>query len=265
MSNEQQEQALELAMQAEPPKGALDAMTNAGFSPLMGNGKVWAFMTNYVKSSMCPKQYKNDVNSAMAAIQFGHELGFKPFQALNAVAVINGTPALYGDGLWALIKSAPDLEGTKEWQEGTGDDMIAHCMIIRGKSETIYSFGVQDAKTAGLWKKAGPWTQYPRRMLQMRARMFASRDAYPDRLRGFKSVEELNDYSLPQGTATVHIEKNVDAFDDAFLGRQVVGGPKPAALPAKPKPKARKALEQAPLDYDDDAFSSSDFPDDIHD
>ena len=50
-----------------------------------------------------------------------------------------------------------------------------------------------DAKRAGLWTKAGPWQTYPRRMLQMRARSFALRDAFPDVLKGLISVEEALD------------------------------------------------------------------------
>ncbi|MBX7147365.1 MAG: hypothetical protein K1X44_08690, partial [Alphaproteobacteria bacterium] len=40
----------------------------------------------------------------------------------------------------------------------------------------------------------GPWTQYPDRMLQMRARSFALRDVFPDILLGLSyAVEELKD------------------------------------------------------------------------
>src|SRR6185295_12780043 len=50
-----------------------------------------------------------------------------------------------------------------------------------------------DAKTANLWGKAGPWTQYPKRMLQMRARGFGCRDCFPDLLRGIIIKEEAED------------------------------------------------------------------------
>ena len=50
-----------------------------------------------------------------------------------------------------------------------------------------------DAKTAGLIGKQGPWTQYPKRMRQMRARAFALRDVFPDVLRGMPVAEELQD------------------------------------------------------------------------
>jgi hypothetical protein len=53
------------------------------------------------------------------------------------------------------------------------------------------TFSVADAIRAGLWRKPGPWCDYPRRMLQMRARAFALRDAFPDVLGGLYLREEF--------------------------------------------------------------------------
>jgi hypothetical protein len=63
----------------------------------------------------------------------------------------------------------------------------------------VVRFSVSDAKKAGLWGKSGPWTQYPKRMLQLRARGFALRDAFPDVLKGLVTAEEAQDY--PQAEA----------------------------------------------------------------
>ena len=58
---------------------------------------------------------------------------------------------------------------------------------------TVETFTVRDAKRAGLWGKAGPWTQYPRQMLFNRARAFAYRHAFPDALMGMRFREEEED------------------------------------------------------------------------
>ena len=52
---------------------------------------------------------------------------------------------------------------------------------------------MDDAKAAGLLGKQGPWTQYPKRMRQMRARAFAVRDVFPDVLKGLPVAEEVMD------------------------------------------------------------------------
>src|SRR5690606_39168844 len=45
----------------------------------------------------------------------------------------------------------------------------------------------------------GPWTQYPKRMRQMRARAFALRDVFPDVLRGMPIAEAVMDTPAERG------------------------------------------------------------------
>lgn len=130
----------------------------------------------------------------MVAIMAGAELGLAPFQALQSFAIVNNRPTLWGDGLMAVARA----QGIKarEWIDGEGDAAVAHCEVTRPDTgETIArSFSVSDAKKAGLWNKQGPWQQYPKRMLQMRARAWALRDGCADMLRGFQVREEVEDY-----------------------------------------------------------------------
>lgn len=130
----------------------------------------------------------------MVAIMAGAELGLAPFQSLQSFAVVNGRPTLWGDGLLAVVRA----QGVRvrEWTEGDGDNMVAHCEAIRPDTgeDIARAFSVADAKKAGLWAKQGPWQQYPRRMLQMRARALALRDGCADMLRGMQVREEVEDY-----------------------------------------------------------------------
>jgi len=129
------------------------------------------------------------------AIIAGAELGLAPFQALQSFAVVNGRPTLWGDGLMAVARA----QGIKarEWIEGEGDDLVAHCEVTRPDTAEVIarSFSVADAKKAQLWGKQGPWQSYPKRMLQMRARAWALRDGCADMLRGFQVREEVEDFS----------------------------------------------------------------------
>ncbi len=141
-------------------------------------------------SSIVPKDYIGKPGNCLVAIQWGMELGLQPMQAMQSIAVINGRPSLWGDAMLALVKAHPAFEWIKE--ECDGD--VATCTIKRrGEPEVVQSFSLEEAKRAGLTGKAGPWTQYPKRMLQMRARGFALRDAFPDALRGVVSAEEARD------------------------------------------------------------------------
>lgn len=146
-------------------------------------------------SNMVPTAYKGKPADILVAVQWGAELGLAPMQALQNIACINGKPSVYGDAALALVRGSTVCEDVEEFIEGEGEQMVATCIAKRkGSKPVLAKFSVSDAKAAGLWRKQGPWTQYPRRMLQMRARGFALRDAFPDVLKGLITAEEAQDY-----------------------------------------------------------------------
>ena len=147
-------------------------------------------------TDMVPKDYKGKPDNIIVAVQMGAELGLRPMQSLINIMTTNGRPTVWGDAMLALCKMHPAYVSTEERVSGEGDARKAICVTVRrGEPPITGEFSVADAKRAGLWDKAGPWKQYPDRMLQMRARGFALRDAFPDKLRGLISVEEAADYS----------------------------------------------------------------------
>jgi hypothetical protein len=156
----------------------------------------WRFANYVAASGLAPKGLEK-AESILVAMQYGMELGLTPMQAIQSVAVVNGRPSVYGDTMLALCMNHPDWlhDVFHEWFTGKpySDDYTAHCRVgRRGRKEPIVrSFSVEQAKRAALWSKSGPWTFYPDRMLQMRARAFALRDAFPDVLRGCLATEEL--------------------------------------------------------------------------
>lgn len=154
------------------------------------------------KSEFAPKDFRGKPESCLLAIQHGSEIGLSPMQALQSIAVINGKPAVYGDTALAVCIGSPVCEYVREYVDGDGEQMVAVCEAKRRGYEkpTVVRFSVADAKKAQLWGKSGPWTQYSRRMLQMRARGFALRDAFPDVLRGLVTAEEAQDYAAAETT-----------------------------------------------------------------
>jgi hypothetical protein len=163
------------------------------------------------KSQMVPKQYQGKPEDILVAVQWGYEVGLAPMQALQNIAVINGKPSVYGDAAMALVLASPVCENIEETIEGEGtENPVAVCTAKRrGRSPVVAKFSVSDAKRAGLWGKQGPWTAYPKRMLAMRARGFALRDAFADVLKGLITAEEAQDYPNDRPIAKVTpISKN---------------------------------------------------------
>lgn len=146
------------------------------------------------RSSMVPKDFAGKPGNVMVAIQWGAEVGLSPLQAVQNIAVINGRPSIWGDAALALVRGHPACAGIREGVEGEGDARHGWCEVTRrGEQPQKRTFSVADAKRANLWGKAGPWQQYPDRMLQLRARGFAIRDVFPDALRGVITAEEARD------------------------------------------------------------------------
>lgn len=148
------------------------------------------------KSGVCPTAYKDKPNDVLVALQMGAEVGLKPMQALQNIAVINGRPTLWGDAMLAICRQSKQFEYIKE----TFDEarMMYTCIVKRrNEPEFIGTFSQRDAETAKLWGN-NTWAKYPKRMLQMRARGFALRDSFPDLLRGIITAEEASDYDEPK-------------------------------------------------------------------
>ena len=190
----------------------LQTTNQRGFAPTT-MGEALQFSEMLANSSMVPKAYQGKANDVLVCIQWGYEMGLAPMQSLQNIAVINGKPSVYGDAMMALVQASPVCEDVEEYFEGEGTpNPIAVCVAKRkGRKPVETRFSVEDAKRAGLWGKGGPWTAYPKRMLQMRARGFALRDAFPDVLKGMISVEEAQDY--PDEAKPVPVAKPANPLD----------------------------------------------------
>lgn len=161
------------------------------------------------KTDLVPKQYRGKPQDILVAMEYGRTLGIGPMQAIQNIASINGKPAAYGDLLLAVCTGRPDFENMKE--EYFGEPVAGcRCTIKRkGRDAVTAEFTVEQAKKAGLWGKPGPWSQYPERMLKMRARAFAIRDVYADALMGVCDRYEAEDMSvIPQDKASRKIDIN---------------------------------------------------------
>ncbi len=153
-----------------------------------------AFAKMVANSDFVPKAYVGKDGNCLIAMQYGAELGLPPLQAIQNIAVINGKPGIYGDLGKALLLS----KGFKIEEDDVPEikkNGRARCKVTRPNGEPAErTFSLEDAKTAGLWAKAGPWSTYPYRQMAWRAFWFAARDNAADVLKGIWGIEELSDY-----------------------------------------------------------------------
>lgn len=189
-------------------------IVSQGFAPATLE-EAMKFSEMLARSSMVPKAYQNKAEDVLVACQWGREIGLAPMQALQNIAVINGKPSVYGDAAMALVQASAVCEGIEESFENEDTmSMVAVCIAHRkNRKPVVARFSIADAQRAGLWNKQGPWTAYPKRMLQMRARGFALRDAFPDVLKGLITAEEAQDYPAEQPVKDITPAKPVNPLD----------------------------------------------------
>jgi hypothetical protein len=156
--------------------------------------------TKLASSELVPKCFRGKPQDLYIAWAMGYQIGIAPEQAMQCIAVINGKPAMWGDDMLALCMAHPDFEDIIEEPllgQTVGSTIGYRCTVKRyGMEPKSNEFTLDMAKRAGLLGKVGPWTQYPERMLKLRARGFTLRDAFPDALKGIKPREEVEDYQV---------------------------------------------------------------------
>jgi hypothetical protein len=210
-----------IAKKAEVP------IKNGQFAPNDFDG-LYRLANIMCKSGMVPKAYEGKVESTFVAMQMGMEIGMSFMSALQNIAVVNGKPTLYADGVTAMLQGRKQLESIEEWYEADGEkvdpsdlpmdlnswpNVKAISILKRVGQDNPYrgSFSVNDAKRAGRWnpEKGGVWKAYPARMLMWRARTFPARDGFSDCLHGIGIFEEqidINDAERAIDVTPEHIK-----------------------------------------------------------
>lgn len=202
-------------------------------------------------SDFVPKAYQGKPGNVLVAVQMGQEVGLKPMAAVQNIAVINGKPGLYGDSGKAILLSngcqidEDDVEVIKK----TG---MGRCKITRpGHPPCERTFSIASAKTARLWGKDGPWTQYPERQMAWRAFWFAARDIASDLLKGLDGAEALVD--MP-------VEREINPFPARQTGTQAGEAARQQSEQAADSPERAELIRQLELvasEYGIDAYAET--------
>ncbi len=196
MTNEQGEQVEAIVPIVKAPL-EVSSHTFGGLVP-RDLDQLWRMATWIAKSGMAPKGMQSP-EAVAVAIQMGLEVGISPMQSVQNIAVIGGRPSIWGDAALALVRASGELEDFEEWKTGEEytDTWTAHCKVRRrgDTAAVIETFSWADAKKAKLTPadELSPWSKYPKRMLQMRARSWPLRDKFTDLLKGLQIREEAAD------------------------------------------------------------------------
>lgn len=154
------------------------------------------------------------ISAVTVAIMSGAELGLKPMVALRSFTVINGKPALYGDGLINVVRQSGKVAYLRTGCDVRDGQMVGWCEAKRNDTEEDkrVEFSQEDAIRAGLWQTEAivtkwnkwdkkneqkpndsPWWRFPQRMLAWRAAGYCLRELFGDVLGGIRDEFEARE------------------------------------------------------------------------
>ena len=213
-----------------PVKAVIKVDTEGGLIP-DNYDDLWRVATGYVRSGMLPVAY-DTAEKVITGMQYAKELKLHPLTALKSIAVIKGTPSLFGDLPLALVKRTGELdeEVFDEYLIAENYDRIcvsnknlkaefygAVCVIKRkGGNIKEFVFTVDDAKKAGLWGK-NVWNSYPKLMIKYRVRSMALKDVFPDVLNGI-CIAEYDNHTIPDAVEAESYSGGEIVIDDELNG-----------------------------------------------
>ncbi len=152
------------------------------------------------KSSFCPKSFRDKNGNGIAgdilmvALK-AEQLDIPLLQALAGIAVINGTPKIWGDLGPALILRSKQCEYFLDtWDEASQTAIVQ--IKRKGKVAREFTFSWADAVKANLAQK-DTYRLYPKDMCTWKAKTRAMRTEFPDVLEGMEFVEDALGVDLP--------------------------------------------------------------------
>ena len=156
-------------------------------------------------------------NEGFARIVAGAQMGMKPIQALNGIAMINGHPTLHSDSIPCIVMASGLVTGMKYIFQGEEDNMSCTFYVKRKGIEEYqeWTYSMEDAKKAGLLNNT-TWKAHPKKMLFNRARSWCLRNTFPDVIGNIYTKEEIEEEtSMPtknQPKEITPIEEDMEKY-----------------------------------------------------
>lgn len=162
------------------------------------------------------------IQEAFARIVAGSQLGLKPIQALNGVAMINGHPTLHSDTIPCVVMASGLVTGMKYKFEGEGKDMSCTFSVKRKGIEEWqeWTYSMADAEQAGILNNQ-VWKNHTKKMLYNRARTWCMRNTFPDVLGNIYSDDEAREIPEDLKNNTVISDEDLSKYDALDLDTPV--------------------------------------------
>ncbi len=167
---------------------------------IFSNGESWELATkmaaSLAKSTIVPKDFQNNANNALIAIELANRLQTSPLMVMQNLYVVYGRPSWSAQYMIAMINGSGKYDIELQYDEKTdknGKPFSCQCWTeIAGRKVNGPVIDMDMAKAEGWVEKNGSkWKTMPQIMLRYRAASFFGRMNCPELTMGIYTREEV--------------------------------------------------------------------------
>lgn len=216
------------------------AVRNNDTLSIFSNGESWELATkmaaSLAKSTIVPKDFQNNANNALIAIELANRLQTSPLMVMQNLYVVYGRPSWSAQYMIAMINGSGKYDMELQFDEKNdknGKPFSCQCWTERaGRKVTGPVIDMDMAKAEGWVDKNGSkWKTMPQIMLRYRAASFFGRMNCPELTMGIYTREEVIELGPEDYT-----ESNIEAQVQQDIAENANSVPfEPAAIEQKPE------------------------------
>lgn len=172
------------------------------------------------KSTIVPKEFQNNANNALIAIEMASRLRTSPLMVMQHLYVVYGRPSWSAQYVIAMINGSGKYDMELQFEEKADDKGKPHsCMCWTekdGRKVTGPVVTMDLAKAEGWYDKNGSkWKTMPQMMLRYRAASFFGRMNCPDLMMGMYTREEVEEFGREEYLENMQTEVEAEIAGNA--------------------------------------------------
>lgn len=172
------------------------------------------------KSTIVPKEFQNNANNALIAIEMASRLRTSPLMVMQHLYVVYGRPSWSAQYVIAMINGSGKYDMELQFEE-KADDKGKPCSCMcwtekDGRKVTGPVVTMDLAKAEGWYDKNGSkWKTMPQMMLRYRAASFFGRMNCPDLMMGMYTREEVEEFGREEYLENMQTEVEAEIVENA--------------------------------------------------
>lgn len=190
------------------------------------------------KSTIVPKEFQNNANNALIAIEMASRLRTSPLMVMQHLYVVYGRPSWSAQYVIAMINGSGKYDMELQFEEKADDKGKPHsCMCWTekdGRKVTGPVVTMDLAKAEGWYdKNSSKWKTMPQIMLRYRAASFFGRMNCPDLMMGMYTREEVEEFGREEYLENMQTEVEAEIAGNAnsVQFKAIEEKPEPPTMP----------------------------------